>query len=399
MQGVDVRGYALTQPRVPLHYVRLAAWPHPLVIDHGWPIEDSLARALPSAVVVLLALAATVSGLLRGSWLGFLGAWFFLILAPTSSFVPLGDAAAEHRMYLPLAALVALAVAGGHRLARALAARSRARPGSGDRIALAIALLAVLALGLRTRARNRDYRDEVTLWESTVRHAPGNGRGYNLLAGALAREDRLPEAIEVLRRGLAVVRERGASSSDRVHRALIVNLASTLIRCARHEEAVALLRGALEHGPGDGQMQRQLALALDGLGRHDEALAAAQRARDLVPSDLEAILLVASLGVRASDWAAAERAFREALARLPGDCDLMIGLGFSLEKQERSAEARATYGTVLSHQPENVRALFALGRCFEHEGLAERALEQYRRAAELEPDNPRMAEAIGRLRR
>jgi hypothetical protein len=37
-----------------------------------------------------------------------LGAWFFVILAPTSSVVPIvGSPMAEHRMYLPLAAVVA----------------------------------------------------------------------------------------------------------------------------------------------------------------------------------------------------------------------------------------------------------------------------------------------------
>ena len=41
--------------------------------------------------------------------IGFAGAWFFVILAPTSSVVPLADQPmAEHRMYLSLAAVIAL---------------------------------------------------------------------------------------------------------------------------------------------------------------------------------------------------------------------------------------------------------------------------------------------------
>ena len=40
---------------------------------------------------------------------GFAGAVFFLALAPTSSLLPIPtEVAAEHRMYLPLAAVIAL---------------------------------------------------------------------------------------------------------------------------------------------------------------------------------------------------------------------------------------------------------------------------------------------------
>ena len=50
---------------------------------------------------------------MRAHPLGFLGAWFFLILAPTSSVLPMSvEVAAERRMYLPLAAVVVLAVTG-----------------------------------------------------------------------------------------------------------------------------------------------------------------------------------------------------------------------------------------------------------------------------------------------
>jgi len=63
----------------------------------------------PYALVTAAIVAATLVALWRNSWSGFLGAWFFLILSPSSSFVPLpSEVLAERRMYLPLAAVLTL---------------------------------------------------------------------------------------------------------------------------------------------------------------------------------------------------------------------------------------------------------------------------------------------------
>ena len=69
----------------------------------------------------------TLAACRRRSWVGFVGAWFFLILAPTSSVVPLsGQLVAEHRMYLPLAGVIGLTIFGSLALGRRLFARSKA---------------------------------------------------------------------------------------------------------------------------------------------------------------------------------------------------------------------------------------------------------------------------------
>lgn len=100
---------------------------------------------------VLLLLAGTVFALWRRPALGFIGACFFLILAPSSSFVPLASQTiTEHRMYLPLAAVLTLLVVG-----------RRSLPGMTRAIVwLAVMLSATWA----TVQRNRIYTSELTLW-------------------------------------------------------------------------------------------------------------------------------------------------------------------------------------------------------------------------------------------
>ena len=120
-------------------------------------------------------------GLGRRPWLGFLGAWLLAILAPTSSVVPLADTMFEHRMYLPLVAVVVLAV---------LALRL----GRGRWGLVAGAGLVVAFAGMTVR-RNADYRSELTLWRDTVAKRPSNVRAHYTLGAALFATGRAEEAI------------------------------------------------------------------------------------------------------------------------------------------------------------------------------------------------------------
>ena len=176
MSGIAPMDYAVTQLGVILHYLRLSFWPAGLCLDYYWPLAKGLADILPGAVVVGALVAATAAALaLRPAW-GFLGAWFFLILAPTSSFMPIADAAAEHRMYLALAAVAAFVVIGGYRSARPARRRSPART---DLVWRRSWSWSSAALGCLTALRNLDYRSELSIWNDTVRKAPDNPRAFD----------------------------------------------------------------------------------------------------------------------------------------------------------------------------------------------------------------------------
>ncbi len=74
--------YALSQPGVILHYLRLCLWPRGQCFDYGWPVARSVQDILPPLAIIVAMLCATIWGIARGSALGFLGVWFFLILTP-----------------------------------------------------------------------------------------------------------------------------------------------------------------------------------------------------------------------------------------------------------------------------------------------------------------------------
>ena len=194
---LSVLEYLQTQSEVILRYWQLSFWPHPLVLDYlDWPVAHLSLLLVASCLAVTAALAATVWALRFRPACGFLGASFFLILAPTSSFLPLfGEVAAERRMYLALVPIIVLVVIGCQK-SFAVAATTRKLTANQCRwipIVLVVALVA--ALGAATARRNEDYRSALAIWSDTAAKRPGNWRAFTEVGTALAAEGRSTEAI------------------------------------------------------------------------------------------------------------------------------------------------------------------------------------------------------------
>jgi protein O-mannosyl-transferase len=203
--------YALTQLGVIAHYVVLTFWPQNLVLDYyDWPIAHLLGwRGMLIALSILL----SIFFLWRKPWLGFLGAWFFIILAPSSSVLPIfTEIAAEHRMYLPLIAPAVLVIVGGW----AILSRSTAGAWIGG--ILLTVLLA--ALSARTFLRNAEYQDPELIWSDNVRQRPANPRARFNLGFTRMAMGRPGEAVGEFRAALLLAPDYYAAASE-LGRALV----------------------------------------------------------------------------------------------------------------------------------------------------------------------------------
>jgi tetratricopeptide (TPR) repeat protein len=273
--GVSAMTYALNQCVVIPGYLKLAVWPDPLLLDYGFPRELSIGDALPGAALLAALLAATALLLRRHPALGFPAAWFFVTLAPTSSMVPIAtEVAAERRMYLPLAGLIVLAVAGAYALAAATANR-RLRVGA----VLALAVLAAAPLAAATCRRNSTYRDPVAMWAASVRAVPDNPRARTNLGIALATRGRLDDAIDQFEASLRIAPDATRAGS---------NLANALAAQGKLPEAIARYRAVLAIEPDSPAAHHHLGLALATLGDRDGAIRHYREAVRLDPRDAEA---------------------------------------------------------------------------------------------------------------
>ena len=197
-------GYALTQAGVILHYLRLSAWPVGQCLDYGWPIETDWRRIVPAVAVVLAALVAGVVGLIRRRPWSAPVALFFLTLAPTSSIMPVDAVAAEHRMYLPLAAVAALAVPGMATVWDRLAGRSRTAAARMPPGFAAACLAVAVGLGLATLRRNAVYARPAGVWIEALARNPANPRPPWMLAVCCDLADDFPAAEALADRSVAL---------------------------------------------------------------------------------------------------------------------------------------------------------------------------------------------------
>ncbi len=177
-----LRAYIPGQAIVVVRYLRLSFWPSPLIIDYGIFRTGSAAQVLPYAVILVLLLVGTVLAFRDRPWQGFLGVWFFAILTPSSTLVPLLiQPAAEKRMYLPLAAVIVAVVICTYGLGRRLASRLGPHLGTivGQLAGVGLTAAAVLILGFLTVRRNCDYRSELAIWQDTVDKLPHSYHAWN----------------------------------------------------------------------------------------------------------------------------------------------------------------------------------------------------------------------------
>lgn len=362
--------YALTQPGVVLHYLRLSLWPHPLVLDYDWPVARTAGAIVPAALAVGGLLAATVWALRRHPAVGFLGAFWFLTLMPTSSVLPLKDLAFEHRMYLPMAAVVSALVCGADRLLRRLAI-----PVSLSRL-LAMGLLAssVAALGVLTIRRNADYHSELSIWKETISKRPRNPHAYNGLGAALLRQRQSAQA-------LAPLTEAVRLKPDYVE--AHINLGVALDQQAKPAEAEPHFRRALELDPISSQAHNNLAVVLSKQGRTDEAASHLILALRLNVDYADAYKNLGNILLLQGQPEQAASQYRQAIRLRPDDAEAHHHLGEALTELGRLEEAMAAYQAALRLQPNYAEAHASLGAALLMAGRIEEALGHFERAQRL----------------
>jgi protein O-mannosyl-transferase len=355
MSGLSSRGvgfgtevtplaYGLVESRAVVRYLMLCFWPSPLVFDYGMFAPAAFSEVWPYIAAFVALAAASLWTLRRRPALGFAACWFIVILAPTSSFVPLvAQPSAENRLYLPLAGVVVLAVVAVFSLAGARSFR--------------FLVCVAIGLGLLAAERNRAYASEQELWGDTVAKMPGSARAHNNLGDAwLETRGRFNDAVAeyemAVRLGpqmaeahnnLGSVRARMPGRMDdaiaQFHEALRLrpdfaeahnNLGNALsFFPARLDEAVAQYEDALRLRPDWAGVHSNLARALDAEGRTQDAINQYGEAVRLRP-----------------DYVAGHLNLAADLLKVPGRAD----------------EARAEILEALRLQPESERATQMLAR-------------------------------------
>jgi Tfp pilus assembly protein PilF len=263
-QGASPMNYLISQSKVILHYLRLSFWPDQLCLDYAWPPAKNLNEVWMAGLVIIGLLAATFWGVWRRSALGFLGAWFFVTLTPSSSVFPLWDLAAEQRMYLALIVPVAIVIVLAYLALDALVNRKALSSAAAGPLAAIFVILLLVPLGLRTYIRNVDYHDRLSMWQKIASQRPNNIRAHNHCGVILTETGDFDRAIYHLR--IAV--DRGQPKMQAYAR---VNLARALVRNGQPAEAIVPLEKVLKENPKNPLAHQTMAESYRALGQTAKA--------------------------------------------------------------------------------------------------------------------------------
>lgn len=312
--GVQWWQYAATQFGVVTNYLRLSVWPTDLNIDYGRTLTgDAVSILLPGAFIGLL-VAASVRSLRRWAPAGLLGAWFFLILAPSSSIVPIvTEIAAERRMHLPLAAVIVLFVLGLHAALSRVDRDSDAAGRRRDQMLVGVTVVVVTALCVLTVQRNDVLGDDLMLWSDTVAKTPDSCSARNNLGRAYYRRGQIPAALTSFSQALRL---------EHCERIVHSNYAKALIETGRGAEAIVHLQGIVQR----------------------------------YPDFLKGYEAIGLAHLRQERWDQAEPLFRKCIERGYRTADLYVNLGMVRYQQGDAGEAKQLMMLALEKDPSHVTA-------------------------------------------
>jgi protein O-mannosyl-transferase len=348
----------------------------------------------------------------RSRPLAFLGSWFFITLAPSSSVIPVfTEVGAERRVYLALAAIIVLAVAGVHFFAQRYARRR-----AGVASAVVVCGIAT-AFGVFTWQRNTVYADPIRLWKSVVQARPhcrahmnlgvllkDAGRRDEAIAEFRSAIDGCPEAHYSL--GLEAEADRQFEEAERQYReyvrlrynAVDVARAHKLLgRLLRRErrlpEAEAEFRTAIKIVADDADAHAGLADVLFDANQLPAAIEEYRRALALRPTNAMAHGNLALALVRQGLAAEAMVEFQLAVQGAPADPRAHMNLATALMSLQRPQEAITEYRRAIALRENDPAAHAGLALALAERGHVSEALPAFRRALELNPGDTALRSA------
>jgi tetratricopeptide (TPR) repeat protein len=137
-------------------------------------------------------------------------------------------------------------------------------------------MVIIASLSLRTIFRNRDWKNEDTLWLATAKIAPSGQQIHNNLGDVYARQGNLPKAVEEFKKAIEI----NPNYADAYH-----NLANTYQQMGQLDAAVENYQKALNINPQLWQSYQNLGAIYFNQGQYDLALENIKKALEINPND------------------------------------------------------------------------------------------------------------------
>ncbi|MEW5692999.1 MAG: tetratricopeptide repeat protein [Candidatus Hydrogenedentota bacterium] len=403
--------YLLTQFRVMITYFRLLLLPVNQNFEYDYPIIISIFNTtfLISFISVITIVITGVLLYHKNRIISFCILWFFIVLLPESSIIPLRDVIFEHRLYLPMV---------GYSLLLLTVATVIIKKVWIIRVFI---LLLIIGYATATYNRNIVWEDEVRLWDDVVAKSPKKasvyyGRGNMYLSKKKYEESledynhslsldsgcvtiyinrsilyktikKTREALSDINRGLALypylglaynIRGNIYSEMEEYDKALAdYNIALNLIPF--YKPRIYLNRGLLYYK----------------LKRYEEALADLNLACKFDPSHPEIYNGYGLVYMGMKEYDKALTNFNSALENDPNFKEAYFNRGYLYQTQKKTEKAIADFNKVLSIDSGLIEAYYNRGKVYSLIGEYDKAIADFNKIINLYIDTVSIYNEIG----
>ena len=297
VKGITWYQYFFTECRAFFVYLRLFVFPVGQNLDWEFPVSRTILDrgAVFGFFAILLLVGAAIYYRRRYPLASYGFLVYILLMAPTSSFVPIKDPIAERRLYLPMIGLL-------------LVVTAVLRHVHWDRRKMTASLCAVqVVLAVLTYRRNLLWANDVAVWEDAARKSPGKARVHFQLAHTYYTDGRCLDA---------VAQYAETARLQKPDYALLVDWGLACDCAGEPETAIAKLRQAAAlHASA--HVYSQIGMVYAKQSRWQEALDALARAQQLDPKLPYTYYYRGGVFAKTGNFAAAVSNYQRALALDP----------------------------------------------------------------------------------
>ncbi|MGD2035974.1 MAG: tetratricopeptide repeat protein, partial [Bacteroidales bacterium] len=194
--------YFKTQTLIFFYYIKTFLLPGNHAFDLTWEtVPGNFAFIILSFIIFSLIISSVILFVKR-KWYAWQILSIFLILAPTSSFIPLPDPVYIHRFYLPGIFITAFIVVGMLASFNYLISKNKMIKNNVRTILTGLLIAVCFYYGNMTIKRNKLHQSAKLVWQDTLEKDPNNARAYNNLGRIYLDKGNPDKALENLNKAL-----------------------------------------------------------------------------------------------------------------------------------------------------------------------------------------------------
>lgn len=364
-----------TMTKVIASYIKLLFFPLTLNADHYVPISAHLfdLEFICSLSLLIITLIITIRMFRYSRPVSFSIVWFFITLIPVYNIIPIINIMSERYLYIPVIGFCALI---GALSSNKIDLNMIIKPAN-----LRLALIGLFLLSLSvfyaaiTVKRNKDWKDDFTLWTKTVETSPDSYRGHNNIGREYLSKGMLDKAMLGFKNALQLKND---------YYDAIINIGLVYEKQGQFDKAAIQYKDGLKLRPYSPIAYNNLGHVYYQTGLKAEAIRGYETAIRINPYYPDAHN---NLGVLLYENGLNDEAIREyrlAIQYNPYFADAHNNLGASLYKKGLIDEAIDEYQKAIKLDQNHINAHNNLGAGYYSRGLQEKAFDEFRKVLEID---------------